>query len=113
MEWPIPMGGGYHYMKLEGEYINNLETNFFNLHAGGLDGNPYEIHIDLPNSGFEISTNSLELTLNMEISNWLRNPTDWDFAYWGPGIMGNPDAQATVQKNGQNVFSIEIKDSSL
>lgn len=106
MEWPVPMGGGYHYMKLEGEYINNNETNFFNFHAGGLDGKAYEIHVDLPSSDFTINDNSLNMNLAMEISNWFTNPVDWDFAYWGSGIMGNPDAQATVQKNGVDVFSV-------
>ncbi len=106
MEWPAPMGGGYHYMKLEGEYLDGNMSNFFNFHAGSLAGEPYEIHIDLPNSAFEINENSLNIDLVMEINSWFQNPTDWDFAYWGSGIMGNPDAQATVQKNGADVFSI-------
>lgn len=108
MEWPEIMGGGYHYMKLEGKYIDNSQTNFFNFHAGGLGGEAYEIHIDLPNSAFEVSDNKISLQLNMEISNWFKNPVNWDFEYWGSGIMGNPDAQATLQKNGQDVFSISI-----
>jgi methanobactin biosynthesis MbnP-like protein len=108
MEWPPNMGGGYHYMKLEGEYIHNGETNFFNFHAGGLDGEAYEIHVDLPDSGFEINSDRLEIGINMEISNWFQNPIAWDFAYWGAGIMGNADAQATVQKNGEDVFTITL-----
>lgn len=106
MEWPEPMGGGYHYMKLEGEYVDNNVTSFFNFHAGGLNGKDYEIYIDLPNSAFGVDDNLLHFNLEMEISNWFQTPVDWDFAYWGSGMMGNPDAQATVQKNGVDVFSI-------
>ena len=108
MEWPVPMGGGYHYMKLEGEYIDENTTSFFNFHAGSLAGTAYEINVDLPNSAFEVNEISMSFDIKMEISNWFKNPTDWDFAYWGSGIMGNPDAQATVQKNGADVFSISF-----
>lgn len=113
MEWPAPMGGGYHYMKLEGEYVANNETNFFNFHAGSLANKAYEIYVDLPNSGFEINSNTLSIDLKMEVNNWFQNPTDWDFAYWGSGIMGNADAQSTVQQNGVDVFTIEISDKEI
>jgi len=111
MEWPAPLGGGYHYMKLEGEFVDNNATSFFNFHTGALEGEAYEIHIDIPNLNFELNSNALNSTtlymeITMEISNWFQNPTNWDFSYWGSGIMGNPEAQATVQKNGQDVFSI-------
>ncbi|MCB0495074.1 MAG: hypothetical protein KDC79_02975 [Cyclobacteriaceae bacterium] len=111
MEWPVPMGGGYHYMKLEGDY--NEAGNFFNFHSGSLDGVDYAIHVDLPNSAFDANTSKLNVGLVMEISNWFKNPVDWDFAYWGSGIMGNADAQATVQKNGTDVFSVSFPSSTL
>lgn len=106
MEWPEIMGGGYHYMKLEGKYTDNNITSFFNFHTGGLNGTAYEIHVDLPNSNFTINENSLDINLVMEMSNWFTNPVDWNFEYWGSGIMGNPDAQTTVQQNGIDVFSV-------
>lgn len=113
MEWPVPMGGGYHYMKLEGEYVYNDVTNFFNFHSGGLNGTAYEIHVDLPNSGFEANASKKAVGFNMEISKWFTDPVDWDFNYWGSGIMGNADAQATVQKNGANVFSVSFPETIL
>ncbi len=112
MEWPTMMGGGYHYMKLEGEFVDNNTTSFFNFHAGGLDKKAYELHVNLPNSAIELKGNSVKINLVMEISNWFKNPTDWDFSYWGSGIMGNHDAQATVQKNGADVFSITFPTSN-
>lgn len=108
MEWPIPMGGGYHYAKIEGQYLS--EDNYFNFHSGMLDGTAYEIHVDLKNQPFTVSGDGLHINLQMEIQNWFTNPTDWDFTYWGPGIMGNPDAQKTVQENGTDVFSFAVVD---
>lgn len=113
MEWPMMMGGGYHYMKLEGEYINDDVITFFNFHSGSLNGVAYEIHVDLPNSSFDANASNLNVGMAMEISNWFQNPVDWDFAYWGSGIMGNADAQATVQMNGTDVFSVNFPETAL
>jgi len=110
MEWPLPMGGGYHYMKLEGEFKTPDEQSFFNFHSGMLGGTAYEIHINLSDLPFNVSNNGLHVQINMEIQNWFNNPNDWDFSYFGPAIMGNPEAQETVQENGQDVFSIEVID---
>lgn len=108
MEWPVPMGGGYHYMKLEGDYVIDGQSNFYNFHAGMLDGTAYEIHIDRSNQPFTVTGHNLDIELTMEIQNWFTNPNDWDFAYFGGGIMGNHEAQQTVQENGQDVFSFKI-----
>ncbi len=106
MEWPVPMGGGYHYMKLEGNYTGSNESDFFNFHAGPLAEKDYSITLDVPVNDLLVAGESLKFNIEMNIANWFQNPTNWDFKYWGSGIMGNPDAQATVQKNGVDVFSI-------
>ena len=111
MEWPVPMGGGYHYMKLEGDYVIDTQTNFYNFHAGMLNGTAYEIHIDHSDQPFSVAENKLNIEISMEIQNWFTGPNDWDFAYFGGGIMGNPEAQQTVQENGQDVFSFKILDN--
>ena len=107
MEWPVPMGGGYHYMKLEGEFIAGLTESFFNFHSGGLDGNSYEVVVDLSDQPFSVA-NELNIDIKMEIQNWFTNPVDWDFTYFGTGIMGNHEAQETVQKNGRDVYSFAV-----
>lgn len=108
MEWPIPMGGGYHYMKLEGEYKTPDEESFFNFHSGMLGGTPYEIHVDIDNNPFTISNGKKVINLEMEIQNWFSNPTDWDFVFFGPAIMGNAAAQQIVHDNGVDVFNFEV-----
>ncbi len=112
MEWPEPMGGGYHYMKLEGEYRTPNEDNFFNFHAGLLDGKAYEVHIDLTNQPFTVASDQLDIALEMEIQQWFTDPVDWDFTYFGPAIMGNHEAQATIQQNGQNVYSFAVAEQN-
>ena len=107
MEWPVMMGGGYHYMKLEGEYKAGSTESFFNFHSGALDGVDYSISVELTNQPFTV-TKELDLAFNMEIQNWFTNPVDWDFTYFGSGIMGNQEAQQTVQQNGSDVFSFAV-----
>ena len=92
-------------MKLEGDYIT--EGNFYNFHTGMLNGTPYEVHVDLKNNAFNVDANQVTLQINMEIQKWFTSPNNWDFTYFGPGIMGNPEAQETVQENGIDVFSFE------
>lgn len=106
MEWPVPMGGGYHYMKLEGDYEGSTGSNFFNFHSGSLNKVDYSIPVTIPFSNMVINEESITFNIVMNIGNWFQNPVDWNFEYWGSGIMGNSDAQATVQKNGANVFSV-------
>ena len=109
MEWPVPMGGGYHYAKIEGEFKTPDTESFFNFHSGAFEGVDYSIHVDFLNQPFTYHENN-SLSLKMEMQNWFTNPTDWDFEYFGEGIMGNPEAQKTVQENGVDVFSFEISE---
>lgn len=108
MFWPENMGGGYHYQKLEGQYYENGEKRFFNFHSGGLDKVDYSINVPLDNSSFATANNEVNIELNMEIMNWFKNPVVWDFAYFGPAIMENHEAQEAIQKNGVDVFTATI-----
>lgn len=108
MFWPENMGGGYHYQKLEGQYIDNGIRKFFNFHSGSLDKVDYSINVMLQNSGFTVANNQVDIELEMEILNWFKDPVTWDFAYFGAAIMGNHEAQETIQKNAVNVFTATI-----
>ncbi|UTW64848.1 hypothetical protein KFE94_09140 [bacterium SCSIO 12643] len=108
MFWPENMGGGYHYQKLEGQYLDHGIKKFFNFHAGGLDKIDYSIHIQLANSNFQVKNDQVQIDLNMEIQNWFKNPVNWDFSYFGAAIMQNHEAQQTIQKNGHDVFTASI-----
>lgn len=108
MFWPENMGGGYHYQKIEGQYLDGGIKKFYNFHAGGLDKVDYSINIVLPNSEFQVQNNEVKIDLTMEIQNWFKTPENWDFAYYGAAIMGNHEAQTAIQKNGTDVFTCTV-----
>lgn len=112
MEWPIPMGGGYHYMKFEGRYILAAgDTGSFNTHTGRLktmDGKIHEnfIHIKLPYSAFEVKDDNWEMQVYMNLNEWYRNPHQYDINNYGPAIMNNQQAQQQLKENGADAFSL-------
>jgi hypothetical protein len=112
MFWPEFLGGGYHYMKLEGAY--NFDSTFYNTHTGALgtsNNDPDRIdnsftkteEISLIIDEFHISTN---IDFNMNIHNWYNNPNVISLE---SSIMGNSAIQSQLQENGmQDVFSISV-----
>ncbi len=112
MEWPDPMGGGYHYMKLEGRFIkSDGETGSYNTHTGRLqtmDGNINEnyIEVELPFSSINIHNDNWEVNVVMNINEWYAHPHTYNIETFGPAIMGSQDAQQTLKENGKNVFTV-------
>ena len=110
MEWPEMMGGGYHYMKFEGRYINDADEPFnFMTHSGGLSGTDYSFEVVLDASGRDV-TDGATFTVEMNLEEWFADPNTWDlndyFNETHRGIMGDADAQASLMTNGATVFSL-------
>ena len=110
MEWPEMMGGGYHYMKFEGRYIDDADKPFnFLTHSGGLNGTDYSFEVVLDATGQEV-TDGATFTLEMNLEEWFADPDTWDlndyFNETRRGIMGDADAQASLKANGATVFSL-------
>ena len=106
MAWPEPMGGGYHYMKLEGAYIN--DSTFYNTHTGGTMGGDYSFN---NSSSISLNVNNdmgdVTIDINMEINNWYQTPNEIAFSTYGMGIMMNMEKQMQLQANGSlDVFSV-------
>lgn len=111
MEWPTMLGGGYHYMKFEGRYINNASEPFnFRAHSGPTRGNDYSFAVALPAGNRSVGEADMTLTLQMNLEEWFTDPNTWDlnnyFTQAMPGIMGNEAAQASLMENGATVFSL-------
>jgi len=117
MAWPVPIGGGYHYMQINGKWLNiNDELTPFCLHTGigqtYQDGNitgfvQNYFAVTLPLNGFEITEEDVSsFTLTMNVNNWFRSPNVYDFNEWGGTIMQNQAAQEVLKANGKNVFSV-------
>ena len=102
--WPLSMGGGYHYMQLEGDYIDNLQG--YATHTGGTNGKDFSFSKNFP---FTMNINSINTTIeiNMEINNWYSNPNTINFTT--DGIMDDANKQTLIQANGiADVFSVNV-----
>ena len=117
MFWPDPLGGGYHYMKLNGKYLDeNDHLAPMNIHLGiGQNAdqtvfyqNYFTVELPLDLDLEENATNVLYLDMN--IDNWFRNPHTYDIVAFGSAIMQNQEAQQTLKENGNDVFSIKTND---
>ncbi len=101
MQWPDMMGGGYHFMKLEGHYIDSTGTWGYAMHLGK---NKNLVHIQLTRA-FSISENNTgNLNLVMNINQWFRNPI-YDFDKDGNYSMNNDTALYKLCLNGSNIFN--------
>lgn len=114
MFWPDVMGGGYHYMKLNGKY-KNMDGRLAPLaiHLGiGQNEQLTEFYqncfiVELP-IDFNVSVNSdNQIDLTMIVDNWFRNPNTIDFNEYGSSIMQNQIAQLLLKSNGHDVFRVE------
>ena len=113
MFWPDVLGGGYHYMKLNGKYLNAEDRLApLAIHLGiGQNEDFTEFYqnyfiVELP-VDFNVKANTEnQLDLTMMIDNWFRNPHTIDFNEFGSHIMQNQTAQRLLNGNGKDVFRI-------
>ncbi len=121
MFWPQYLGGGYHYMKLNGKWLDeNQQISPFDFHLGigqiyysypdsitGFIQNYFQV--TLPNSSFNMEENQTkEILLIMNIENWFRDPHTYDHNVWGGDIMQNQEAMHLACENGHDVFTAII-----
>lgn len=102
MEWPEPMGGGYHYMKLEGKVDSAGIINNYQAHSGATMGTPYYFEVILPNSSFN-SAEKRTINIGMDINQWWANPNTIDLNTM-TSVMGNKVVQQQLKDNGSDVF---------
>jgi hypothetical protein len=105
MEWPETMGGGYHYMKLEGKIDSAGEIKNFQSHTGQLNGTPHFIRVSLQLPHFVIDNKGVTINIIMDINEWWCNPNTIDLNYIS-SIMDNGIIQRQLMENGADVFSI-------
>ena len=109
MAWPDQMGGGYHYMRMEGAYIDSDDTQHFYLtHTGATAGIARHINYSLPINLNACEEQEYQIDLKMNLNEWYSNPNTYNFEVFDDGIMGNPEAQQLLHENGVNVFSVEV-----
>jgi len=108
MFWPEPNGGGYHYMKLEGDFNDSLSG--YGTHTGGTMGGDYSFNnIDDISLIVTDDLGNVDVNINMEINNWYKTPNQIEFSTYGMGIMMNMMMQMNIQINGMtDVFSVTV-----
>ncbi len=88
MEWPVPLGGGYHYMKLEGKFDSANIIKNFQAHTGRLMENPHFINISISDLNLLIDGSDKTINLNMDVNKWWVTPNTLDLNNIS-GIMEN------------------------
>ena len=119
MFWPDVLGGGYHYMKLNGKFAGSPgRLQPVAIHLGiGQNEDCTEFYqnyfiVELP-LDFDVKANvDNRLDLTMVIDNWFRNPHVIDFNELGSSIMQNQNAQRLLSGNGKDVFKIRKPDDN-
>lgn len=118
MSWPQTLGGGYHYMKINGRWLNSQNAKQpFNLHLGKVSCNNCPsgstdnvFSISTPIEGFVVTekkTNTIKI--KMDINKWFFGPNIFDFNIFGGAIMQDNYAQKILIENGNDVFSVSAE----
>jgi len=111
--WNVPMmlGGGYHYMQLEGRFINDLDEQLnYQFHTIRAAQNPGP-DVENTDTSFAINlgafdgTSTNQLTINVDLAEWFKNPIIWNLSDLYTMLMPNYDAQLMMSQNGPSVFS--------
>ena len=123
MAWPQVLGGGYHYMMLNGWWRDTADVRRpYNFHLGigqlyannsgqvaditGFVDNSF--NITASGGPFRVETSKVtNLRLVMNVESWFNTPVIYDHNTWGGAIMQNQEAMHTACVNGSNVFTLE------
>ena len=111
--WNVPMmmGGGYHFMRMEGKFIDVTSAEigyaYHTIRANDMNTDP----ITLQDTSFEVNLglitigNNTEIEVKMNIAEWYDNPNLWDLNELYTVLMPNFNAQVMMSENGSTVFS--------
>lgn len=121
MVWPEELGGGYHYLQMEGKWIdpNGIKIGYaFHMGRGqtyNANNEPIapffdnSFRVSLPNSAFTIEDGkTTTITFRMNIEEWFIDPHIYNHNQWGGDIMQQQDAMQMAKENGWNVFSFHL-----
>ncbi|MDT0555417.1 MbnP family protein [Patiriisocius hiemis] len=115
---PAPLGGGYHYQRIEGTYINSASNvtsfQFHTVRANKhttLPPGPDTLE-ELRDTSFSVNLGTVTIGSNTtievkaNIAEWFKNPITWDLNSRFEVLMPNFQAQLDMNENGATVFSL-------
>lgn len=113
---PGPLGGGYHYMRMEGSYINTVGATvnfqYHTIRANRHEILPPTVPVELLDTSFIVSLgsvtvgNSTNVEVKMNVAEWFKNPNEWDLNTFHSVLMPNFEAQKMMSANGKSAFSL-------
>ncbi len=103
MVWPDMMGGGYHFMKFEGTYVDGMNTPGFAMHLGR---NAYIANCVISHH-FDLANGSNTMNLVMDLNEWFVNPHIFDFNVDGNSSMGDMNDLLKLSQNGTDIFTLQ------
>lgn len=121
MFWPDLMGGGYHYIKMNGKWESDEgEIKPFNLHIGigiASDGNgndiffhnSFPVKLVLENCTLVGDQPDQRLNITMNINSWFTTPYTWNWNIIGGQIMQNQEAMYLAAENGKDAFTVKFE----
>lgn len=103
MEWPDMMGGGYHFLKLEGHWKDTGSISGYAIHLG--------TNACLVKGGHKISGHTRQgvenvIGLSMDINEWLEAPHTYSFKSDGVYTMGDAILMQRISENGRDVIKV-------
>lgn len=106
--WPSMLGGGYHFMQMEGRYKEMGSDSLYAYHMGTARKSMgvFEQNYFVANLGPITITGDATIEIQMNIAEWYKNPNTWDLNAMHSTLMPNYNAQIMMNQNGQNVFSL-------
>lgn len=103
MEWPEMMGGGYHFLKLEGHWKDTGSVAGYTMHLGT---NPYLVKGGLKTSGQVTANRDNTIALCMDINEWFHSPYSYSIRTDGVYTMGNAILMQRISENGRDVIKV-------
>jgi len=107
--WPTMIGGGYHFMQMEGKYREAGADSSYAYHNGtafNMMSSTAELNHFRADLGAITITNNATIEIKMNIAEWYKNPNTWDLNAMHSNLMMNYNAQKIMQANGASVFSL-------
>lgn len=123
MAWPEVLGGGYHYLMLNGWWRDTVnQRRPFDFHLGigqiyknnsgqipditGFIDNSFSVNVmGMPFMIEDSKITNLKLVMNVE--SWFNTPVVYDHNIWGGAIMQKQEAMHLGCLNGRDVFTLE------
>ena len=103
MGWPDAMGGGYHFLKIEGHWKNGSLLSGYAMHIGG---NNYAVRTGVKYNLVIYPTANAELHMTMDVNQWYETPGIYNFSTDGTYSMGNVTLMQKLSENGVDVLTV-------